>query len=356
MDGGQFVMTTLIPHSRPWIADEDLRAVEEVLQSGMIAHGHLVQTFEQAVAAQLTVCGALACTSGTAALGLALKVLGIGAGDEVILPTYVCWSVLAAVTATGATPRFCDVNEQGVITVQTVSEQLTPRSRAIVAVHIFGHPCDIGSLGDLGLPVIEDACQAFGLEVGSVPAGALGTFGILSFHATKCITTGEGGLLVSGDPALIKRARTLVESANQSNAAGFAAMSDLQAALGMAQLTRYSSFLKRRRQIFDAYHQAACGLTDVNLGYWGEPTFLFRYTLRAQRGFEYAYTALLKHGVQARRGVDELLHRGFGLEDRDFPCALDIFTKSVSLPFYPSLTSVERNQVIRAMQEVFSGS
>jgi perosamine synthetase len=356
MDGGQFVMTTLIPHSRPWIADEDLRAVEEVLQSGMIAHGHLVQTFEQAVATQLTVCGAIACTSGTAALGLALKVLNIGIGDEVILPTYVCWSVLAAITATGATPRFCDVNEQGVITVQTVCAQISPRSRAIVAVHIFGHPCDIGSMSNLGLPVIEDACQAFGLEVGSVPAGSLGTFGILSFHATKCMTTGEGGLLVSGDPALIKRARTLVESADQTNAAGFAAMSDLQAALGMAQLTRYSSFLKRRRETFDAYHQAACGLSDVNPGYWGEPAFLFRYTLRAQHGFEYAHSALLKHGVQARRGVDDLLHRRFGLDDRDFPCAFNIFTKSISLPFYPSLTRDERNQVIRAMQEVFSGS
>jgi UDP-4-amino-4-deoxy-L-arabinose-oxoglutarate aminotransferase len=287
---------------------------------------------------------------------LALKVLNIGTGDEVILPTYVCWSVVAAITATGATPRFCDVNEQGVITVESVSERISLRSRAIVAVHIFGHPCDIGSLCNLGLPVIEDACQAFGLEVGAVPAGALGTFGILSFHATKCITTGEGGLLVSGNPGLIQRARTLVESADKSNAAGFAAMSDLQAALGMAQLTRYSSFLKRRRETFDAYHQAICGLTDVNPGYRGEPAFLFRYTLRAQQGFEWAHSALLKYGVQARRGVDDLLHRRFGLDDCDFPCALNIFSKSISLPFYPSLTQVEQNQVIRAVQEVFSGS
>jgi UDP-4-amino-4-deoxy-L-arabinose-oxoglutarate aminotransferase len=287
---------------------------------------------------------------------LALKVLKIGTGDEVILPTYVCWSVVAAITASGATPRFCDVNEQGVITVQTVSGQINSRSRAIVAVHIFGHPCDIISLGNLGLPVIEDACQAFGLEIGSVPAGALGTFGILSFHATKCMTTGEGGMLVSSDPELIKHARKLVESADKSNAAGFAVMSDLQAALGMAQLTRYSSFLERRRETFDAYHQAICGLEDVNPGYWGEPVFLFRYTLRAQQGFEWAHSALLKHGVQARRGVDDLLHRQFGLGDCDFPYAFNIFSKTISLPFYPSLSQDEQSQVIRAMQEVFSGA
>jgi UDP-4-amino-4-deoxy-L-arabinose-oxoglutarate aminotransferase len=348
--------STLIPHSRPWIAEEDLSALKEVLQGGMIAHGHLVHSFEQAVANELSVCGALACNSGTAALGLALKLLNIGGGDEVILPTYVCWSVLAAITATGAIPRFCDVNEQGVISVHTVIGQITTRTRAIVAVHIFGHPCDIVSLVNLGLPVIEDACQALGLVVGSVPAGALGTFGILSFHATKCMTTGEGGMLVSDDPALIKRARALVESAQQFNATSFAAMSDLQAALGMAQLTRYSSFLKRRHETFGAYHQAFCGLIDVKLGYCGEPAFLFRYTLRTQLGFEFAHSGLLKYGVQARRGVDELLHRRFGLDDRNFPCASNIFMKSFSIPFYPSLDRDDEIEVICAVKKVFCGS
>jgi perosamine synthetase len=349
-------MSSSIPHSRPWINDEDLRAVEEVLQSGMIARGHLVKTLEHAVTTQLNVCGALACTSGTAALGLALKVLNIGTGDEVILPTYVCWSVLASITATGATPRFCDVDDQGVITVQSVSMLISPRSRAIVAVHTFGHPCDIAGLATLGLPVIEDACQALGLEVGSVRAGALGVIGILSFHATKCMTTGEGGMLLTRDEALLNRASMLAESAEQSNAAGFTSMSDLQAALGLAQLGRYSSFLERRREIFDVYHQAACGLTDVVLGYSGDYEFLFRYTLQAKQGFETAQPALLKHGVQARRGVDELLHRRFGLTDCNFPGALNLFTKNVSLPFYPSLTHNERNQVVLAMEEVFGGS
>lgn len=346
-------MNNLIPHSRPWIISQDLQSVVEVLQGGMIAQGHLVKNFERAVASQLTVGDALACSSGTAALILALKVLNIGSADEVILPTYVCWSVLACITATGATPRFCDVNEQGVITFNTVQKALSSRSRAIIAVHIFGHPCDVPSLTSFGLPVIEDACQAFGLEIGSVPAGALGTFGILSFNATKCMTTGEGGMLVSNNALLIDRARVLVSTAKEDNAAGLAVMSDLQAALGLAQLGRYSVFLERRHELFNVYHKLACELTKATIGYSANPTFLFRYTLFVRQGFKSAQSALMEYGVHARRGVDELLHQRFGLDDHDFPNAINIFSKTISLPFYPSLSHQEQDQVTRAMQKVF---
>ena len=322
----------------------------------MIARGALVQALEQAVANQLGACGAIACTSGTAALGLALKTLDIGPGDEVVLPTYVCWSVLAAVTASGAVPRLCDVDQRGVLTVQTVRAALSARTRAILAVHVFGHPCDIHSLTSLGLPVIEDTCQAFGLDVNDHPAGTLGTLGVLSFHATKCLTTGEGGMLVVGDSNLMDRACALSESADRNNAVGATVMTDMQAALGLSQLERYPSFLERRRQIFLAYHDASGQLRTARPAYWGEPVFLFRYTLRADHGFELTQPALLAYGVQARRGVDELLHRRLGLDDLDFPQATLLFKHVVSLPFYPSLTGQEQAQVIRAMQAVFDGA
>jgi UDP-4-amino-4-deoxy-L-arabinose-oxoglutarate aminotransferase len=349
-------MALLVPHSRPWIEAADRLAVDEVLQGRMIARGARVQTFEQAVANHLGASSGIACTSGTVAIGLALKSLGIGTGDEVVLPTYVCWNVLAAVTASGATPCLCDVDDSGVLTVQMVRDVLSPRTRAIVAVHIFGHPCDIPSLASLGLPVIEDACQAFGLELAGRSAGSLGTFGILSFHATKCLTTGEGGMLVSNDLDLLARARALAESTGRNNAVGDTVMTDLQAALGLAQLERYHAFLERRRQIFLAYHEAAGLLATARPGYCGEPPFLFRYTLRVQQGFEVAQRALLAHSVQARRGVDELLHRRVGLDDRNFPGAAELFAHVVSLPFYPSLTGQEQAQVLRAMQEVFGGA
>lgn len=349
-------MDFLVPHSRPWIEPSDRLAVDNLLKGGMIAHGARVQAFEQAVANYLGATGGIACTSGTTALGLALKSLGIGAGDEVVLPTYVCWNVLSAVTASGATPRLCDVDDSGVLTVQTVRPLLSPRTRAIVAVHIFGHPCDIDSLASLGLPVIEDACQALGLEIAGRLAGTLGEFGVLSFHATKCLTTGEGGMLVTNNARFLDRARALVDSADHNNAAGATSMSDLQAALGIVQLERYPTFLDRRQQLFARYHKTACQVVTARPGYLGEPTFLFRYTLRAQYGFENAQAALLEQGVQARRGVDQLLHRRLGLDDRDYPGAVKLFSHVVSLPFYPSLTEQEQKQVLRAMQEVFDGA
>lgn len=345
-----------IPHSRPWIEPSDMLAVNDALHDGMIAHGARVQAFEQAIVSYLGSAGGIACTSGTTALSLALKVLGIGADDEVILPTYVCWSALAAVTACGAVPRLCDVDDSGVATVHTVRAVISSRTRAIVAVHIFGHPCDIDSLSSLGLPVIEDACQAFGLELAGRLAGTLGDIGVLSFHATKCLTTGEGGMVVSSNARLLDRARSLVDSAEQNNAVGATSMTDLQAALGLAQMERYPSFLERRRRLFAAYNEAATKLVTAVPGYQGEPQFLFRFTLRAQRGFEAAQTALLARGVQARRGVDQLLHRRLGLADCAYPGAAKLFANVISLPFYPSLTEQEQALVLRTMREVFDGA
>ncbi|MDB2497679.1 DegT/DnrJ/EryC1/StrS family aminotransferase [Alphaproteobacteria bacterium] len=346
-------MVLSVPHSRPWIEAEDRVAVDEVLKGGMIDCGVRVHAFERAVANCLGASGGIACTSGTAALCLALKTLGIGAGDEVVLPTYVCWDVLVAVIACGATPCLCDVDVSGVPTVKTVRAALSSKTRAIVAVHIFGHPCDIASLSQLGLPVIEDACQAFGLEINGRRAGTAGTLGILSFHATKCLTTGEGGMLVASQPDLLERARALSESAEGGNMVSISFMTDMQAALGLAQLKRYPAFLERRRQLFKAYNQVAGSLATARPGYGGEPLFLFRFTLRVQQGFDAVLLAMLANGVQVRRGVDELLHRRLGLDDHDFPNAAALFSETISIPFYPSLGEEEVAWVLCTMQKVF---
>lgn len=346
----------VIPHSRPWIEVADELAVKSVVHDGMIAHGDCVVEFEQAVASLFGISGGIACTSGTAALILALKTLGVGVGDEVLLPTYVCWNVLAAITAVGASPRLCDVDDNGVLTTQTVQAARTSDSKAIVAVHIFGHPCDIASLNQLGLPVIEDACQSFGLEISGNAAGTLGAFGVFSFHATKCLTTGEGGMLIASSPTFLERARILTKSLDFGNAANLAAMSDLQARLGQSQLARYPDFLSRRRQIFDLYHQCATRLYSARPGYYGTPRFLFRYTLRTQRGFDSIQSDLLDKGLQVRRGVDVLLHRRLGLGDDNFPIAVKLYEQNISIPFYPSLSDYEVGQILRALQGVFGGA
>ena len=346
----------IIPHSRPWINNTDETAVSSVLRSGMIARGDQVREFEQAVASWLGVKSSIACTSGTSALILALKSLGIDEGDEVLIPTYVCWNVLAAITAVGARPRLCDVDYTGVLTAQTVQAARTNKSKAIVAVHTYGHPCNISSLNRFELPVIEDACQAFGLNVNGSAVGTIGTLGVYSLHATKCLTTGEGGMLVARSDTLLNKARNLTKSIDLGNVTAHASMTDLQATLGKSQLARYPVFLARRRILFADYHQCLATMDNVRPNYHGAPGYLFRFTFRTRKDFEAVQAGFLARGVQVRRGVDDLLHRLLGLKDRDFPIASKLFEQTVSIPFYPSLSDDEVEQVLYAMRDVFSGA
>lgn len=349
--------TVTIPHSRPWITEEDKTSVADVLATGMIAKGDKVKEFEERVAAYLGINNAIAQGSGTAALILALKTLQIGVGDETILPTYVCRSVLESVLSVGATPVLCDVNESGVITERTAAPHISQNTKAIIAVHIFGHACDVRALSRLGVVVIENACQSFGLTIGGKMAGAVGDVGVLSFHATKCLTTGEGGMVVTHDPALAEKARTLVDGHQQPTVGSAAPLSDLQAALGLSQLKRYPNFLDRRRQIRDAYVNAYKGVHE-NISVWCDYTnnpYLFRLSLKMSQGFDEAQREFSLYGIQARRGVDTLLHREMGLSDGLFPNAITLFRQNVSLPFYPALEEVEIERVCDALSNISRG-
>ena len=342
----------MIPHSRPWIIEQDRQSVMRTLETGMIASGSGTQELERAMLERTGAIQAIACASGTAALGLALRALEIGPGDDVILPSYVCWNVLAAVTSLGANPILCDVNESAVMTVATVSRVMTPGTAAIIAVHTFGHVCDVQSLKGLGIPIIEDACQAFGLSVSGRPAGSLGSLGCLSFHATKCLTSGEGGMVLVNDSALAVRLRGLADTEIRYNGAGASVLSDMQAALALSQLRRYDEFLRIRRQLFSKYDSV---LQELSLqpGYSQHTDFLFRFTLRSRQSFERLREEFLSRGIHVRRGVDELLHRRLGYSDAGFPVSLRLFEETLSLPFYPALERVEVDTVVQGMREIF---
>lgn len=334
----------LIPHSRPWITKHDRLAVQAVLRSGMISQGTHVSEFESAVQKYIGVDYAIAQASGTAALILGLKALDIAKGDEVILPTYVCRSVLEAVLSVGASAVLCDVDETCVMTAKTVEPLITERTKAIIAVHIFGHPCDLFQLKSLGIPIIEDACQSLGLLVDGVMAGAAGDIGILSFHATKCLASGEGGMLVTKDKQFELRARILASGDLTPMARSVAPMSDLQAALGITQLRRYAEFVTRRTELLKQYTLAA---TDVGISIGSElrSNMLFRFTLRLTSDFDALQEHFLKRGITVRRGVDELLHRLGGREDALFPHATHLYQQTISVPFYPSLSEKEAVRV-----------
>ncbi len=160
-------------------------------------------------------------------------------------------------------------------------------------------------------------------------------------------------MLVSADCCLLNHARALQNSANYENASIGGAMSDIQAALGLAQLKRYDSFVERRVEMFRIYHQVGGQLNGARIGYPTDARFLYRYTLHTDRDFDQIRSEFLARGVHVRRGVDQLLHRRLGLDDKAFPSAISLFDRVVSLPFHPSLMVDEQARVLRAAKEVF---
>ena len=211
----------------------------------MIASLEKTKEFERALASRVEASGSISTSSGTAALLLCLKALGIGASsdDEVILPTYVCPTVMQAVVAAGAKPVLCDSGELWNATERTIAERFSPRTKAIISVNIFGISAQLASLRKYPHLIIEDHCQSFGLH-----EPIFGSAAFYSFYATKCLTTGEGGAAAFLDRDLLSRANRL-----RGNYAVPGRLSDLQAALGLSQLSRYDQMLSRRRHIAARY-------------------------------------------------------------------------------------------------------
>lgn len=335
---------TVIPHSRPWIAESDHHAVSSVLTGEQLAMGKLVSEFELQVAKYVGAKFSVAQASGTAALILALKALGISSGDEVVLPTYVCRSVLEAVLSVNAKPMICDVNEYGVLSKETVSSVFGKDTKAIIGVHIFGNLCDIASLKNFGVPIIEDACHAFGSLSPSGMAGTAGDVGIFSFHATKCLTTGEGGILVTGDAGLAQRARGIAFGEVLPNRRSVAPMSDLQAALGISQLSRFPQFVERRTALYQRYSIAAKKI-GIKVGLDMHCHLPFRFILTSKGGFSNLQKNFFNNRISIRKGVDELLHRLVGLGDQAYPNAVTLINSTISVPFYPAITHEEADRI-----------
>lgn len=339
----------MILHSKPWITPQDIQAVEDTLKSGMLAQGQKVREFESLVSDWVSANGGVAVASGSAAVQLALLTIGVGANDEVILPTYVCESVMEAVLSTGATPVLCDVGTNWVMEAVNAEPKITSKTKAIIVPHMYGIFADINGFKKFGLPVIEDFAQALGDK--SIDK-LQGDIGVLSFHPTKCLTCGEGGMLVAKSDELLQRARTIRDgSANASMPRLIAPLSDIQAALGISQLNRYHLSLKRRREIAGRYmiDLAAISLKLINYDAKASSMF-FRLPLCVEGGLEKYQPLFAQHGVHIRKGVDRLLHRLVGLNDSDFPVAVRLFDTTISLPLYPALTEEELNTCLKSLE------
>jgi len=345
----------MIQHSRPWIVEEDVAAVAATLRSGRLAGGEQVSEFERELARAVGQRGGVATSSGTAALHLALLALGVGEGDEVVLPSYACTAVLNAVGHTRASAVLCDVDpDTGNLDPAAARSRLTRRTKAVIVVHLFGHPADLDGVMELDVPVIEDCAQALGARWRGRPVGSVGTISVFSFYATKVISTGEGGMACSSSEKLLERMRALRDYDNRDEyeVRYNYKMSDIQASLGLTQLSRLPAAIARRLRLAARYDAAFAGVgvpppvRDAR----SDPIY-YRYVVQVEdvARVEAEFGA---RSVECKRPVYLPLHRYLNGRAPALLGAEAIYRRALSIPLYPALRDEEAEWVAEVARDV----
>ncbi len=319
-----------IPHSRPALGEAEAKAVAEVVRGGWIAQGRQVAAFEQALAKVTGQAQGVAVSSGTAALYLALMALGTGAGDEVVIPSYVCTALWHAVRLTGAKPVLVDIEPATCQpSPQSVARALTRHTKAVIVPHMFGLPTDIEPFKSHGIPLIEDCAQTLGVTAGGASVGGRGELRVRALRQYD-----EQDAL---DPAFNYK------------------MTDMQAALGLSQVARLESFLARRRAIAVRYHEAVrqAGLTPPSAPPGLEHGY-YRYVIRLSGAVGPALDRARALGIGCRRPIYLPIHRYLGLAG--FPETDAAWERALSIPLYPALTDHEIDRVVSALPAILGGS
>lgn len=344
----------IIPSARPCLDESDRQAVLRVFDSGLIADGEEIPAFEAELAACLGLPGAVAVGSGFAALHLALLGLGVGAGDEVVIPCVsTCPAMRNAVWAAGATPVYADVNRDDFnLSVESVRAALTPRAKAVIAPHHTGVIADIPALAALGVPVIEDCAQALGGTWRGRPAGTMGAASAFSFYATKIITTVDGGAVASSSADVLERVRGLryYRHCDDDRMRFNYKMQNLGAALGRSQLAKLPSFLKRRaalaRRYLAAFREAG-GREEQSLHGAGGSVY-FKLALRLPPR---ARERLLKSAERLGLPCSAEFWWVAPQAGERYPNAARLMKRVVTLPVYPAATDEEADRVEAAFRQ-----
>lgn len=355
----------MIPIAKPMIGPEEKQAVLDVLESGMLAQGPRVQEFEEAFADLCGVHYAVATSSGTTALQLALLAHGIGEGDEVITTPFTFIASANSILYTGARPVFVDINpETFTIDPNQIEKAITPSTRAIMPVHLFGMCCDMETIQSIakkhGLVVIEDACQSHGAKINGKKAGSFGT-GAFSFYATKNMTTGEGGMITTDDPEIAEKCRILRQHGMRvryyHDELGFNfRMTDIQAAIGLAQIKKLEFFnaVRNRNSTYLSKNIKGVVLPCVVNGY----THVFhQYTIRIGNGKR---DALLSHLHE--RGIGTGVFYPVPVHQQSFyrnqlgysislPQAEKTAIEVLSLPVHPGLSDSDLQEIVHAVND-----
>lgn len=374
-----------IPVARPWFSEDEEEEVLQALRSGWVAQGPRVREFEQVVAEYVGAAHGVALSSCTSALQVGLEVLGVGLGDEVILPSFTFVASANSVVSRGAKPVFVDIDPKTYnINPALIEKAVTPRTKVIMAVDQVGLPADLDPIFEMakkkGLRVLEDAACALGSEYKGRKIGGFGEISCFSFHPRKLITTGEGGMITTSDNLLAESARGRVSHGvsvpalkrHESNKIvteeyqGFGynyRMSDLQAAVGLAQFRKLDEILARKRRLAQRYNEAFSQMPEFEPPY--EPSYaktnfqsyLLRILPRAGKSRDEIMQELLDLGISTRRGI-MAIHLESSYRNRfgvfHLPETERAAKESMVLPLYPQMTEEEQDQVIESVKKVLS--
>jgi perosamine synthetase len=336
----------------PELGEAELEAVRDVFASGALTMGPKVEELEELVAAACGVEHAVAVSNGTAALHLAVLALGIGPGDEVLVPAYTFPATANVVALAGARPVLVDVDPATFnLDLAKVYDAVSPRTKAVLAVHLFGRPLDWEALQSAVPPetvLLEDAAGALGATWRGMPCGGLGAAGCLSFHPRKVVTTGEGGAVTTSDARLAASVRRLrhhgIEGTDIPVASTNYRLSDVLCAIGIPQLRRLDELLAERARIAAAYTERLRGTVEVPGADDGDVHGWQAYVIKLERKQE-ALETLRAEGIEVQIGT-YALHRLSAYRDQGpFPGADEAFDTALALPLHARLTDADLDRV-----------
>jgi perosamine synthetase len=363
--------TDVIPLARPVLGPEEEAAVIEVLRSGQLSLGPRVPEFEREFAEWVGSPHACAVSSGTAGLHLALRAVGVAEGEEVVTSPFSFVASANAVLFEGARPTFADIDPRTLnLDPEAAAAAVTERTSALLPVHIFGYPADLPAFEKMGLPIVEDACEALGaVHADGVRVGARGHPAAFGFYANKQLTTGEGGMVTLEDAAMKER---IDSERNQGRAPdmgwldhdrlGFNyRLTDIACAIGLVQMRRLDAMLADRARVASWYGEALAGIEGLGLpcpDAGGDRRGWFVFVVQVPRGRDRdeVIRALRAVGVSCKPYLPAIhlmsfYRERFGHREGEFPVCEDVAARSVALPFFPDLTEGQMQRVAGALRE-----
>ncbi len=368
--------TEQIPLARPVLGEDEEARVLEVIRSGELSLGPRVPAFEDAFAARLGVDHASAVSSGTAGLHLALRAVGVSDGDEVVTSPFSFVASANVCVFERARPVFADIDPVTLnLDPDAAAAAVTARTTALLPVHIFGYPADTPAFERLGLPIVEDACEALGaVHADGVPVGARGHPAVFGFYANKQLTTGEGGMVTMADAAMKER---IDSERNQGRAPdmgwldhdrlGFNyRLTGLACALGLAQLERLDGMLADRARVAARYTEALAELEGLGLpcaDAGGNLRGWFVFVVQVPHGHDRdeVVRALREDGIASKPYLPAIhlmtyYRETFGHREGEFPVCEDVAARSLALPFFPAMTDGQVERVATALARVLGQS